>query len=51
MRSDDCGLAADWVEAVTFAWLARQTLNRQAVDSRDLTGARHPVIMGGVYYA
>lgn len=51
LRSDECGLSADWVEAVTFAWLAHQTLNRQAVDSRDLTGARHPVIMGGVYYA
>ena len=51
MRSDDCGLSADWVEAVTFAWLARQTLNRQATDSRELTGARHPVILGGVYYA
>jgi len=51
IRSDDCGLSADWVEAVTFGWLARQTLNRKAIDSRDLTGARHPVIMGGVYYA
>ncbi|OFE13800.1 anhydro-N-acetylmuramic acid kinase [Pseudohongiella acticola] len=50
LTSDDCGLSADWVEAVTFGWLAHQTLNRQQVDSRDLTGARHPVIMGGVYY-
>jgi anhydro-N-acetylmuramic acid kinase len=51
LGSDDCGLSADWVEAVTFGWLACQTLNRQAIDSRDLTGARHPVIMGGVYFA
>lgn len=50
LPSDDCGLSADWVEAVTFAWLAHRAINRQAVDSRDLTGASHPVIMGGVYY-
>lgn len=50
LSSDECGLSADWVEAVTFAWLAHRTLNRQAIDSRDLTGASHPVIMGGVYY-
>lgn len=50
MPSDDCGLSADWVEAVTFGWLAHRTLSRQTVDSRDLTGASHPVIMGGVYY-
>lgn len=51
VSSDDCGLFADWVEAVTFAWLAHKTLNRQPVDSCALTGASHPVIMGGVYYA
>ncbi|MEX0739570.1 MAG: anhydro-N-acetylmuramic acid kinase [Pseudohongiella sp.] len=51
LRSDDCGLAADWVEAVTFGWLAHRALRRQPVDSRDLTGARHPVIMGGIYFA
>ncbi|HDZ10274.1 anhydro-N-acetylmuramic acid kinase [Pseudohongiella sp.] len=49
--SDACGLSADWVEAVTFAWLAHRALNRQTVDSRDLTGASHPVILGGIYYA
>lgn len=50
MPSDNCGLSADWVEAVTFAWLAHRALSRQTVDSCDLTGASHPVIMGGVYY-
>lgn len=48
--SDDCGLSADWVEAVTFAWLAQCTLGKKAIDSRELTGASHPVILGGVYY-
>lgn len=49
--SDDCGLPADWVEAVTFAWMANRALQRQAIDSRNLTGASHPVIMGGVYFS
>lgn len=49
--SDAYGLAPDWVEAVTFAWLARKTLGRQKVNAETLTGARNPVILGGVYYA
>lgn len=51
LPSDACGLSADWVEAVTFAWLAERALSRQTIDSRDLTGASHPVILGGIYYA
>lgn len=43
-------LDPDWVEAATFAWLASQTLARQHFDSAVLTGARSPVILGGVYY-
>lgn len=49
--SDAYGLAPDWVEAATFAWLARKTLGRQRVNAKTLTGARNPVILGGVYYA
>lgn len=44
------GLDPDWVEAATFAWLASQTLARQAFESGVLTGAQSPVILGGVYY-
>lgn len=47
--SGDLGIAADWVEGMTFAWLARQRLNRQAVDCTRLTGATSPARLGGVY--
>jgi anhydro-N-acetylmuramic acid kinase len=44
------GIHGDCVEAVAFAWLAKKTLNREPVDFTPFTGARHPVIAGGVYY-
>lgn len=44
------GIDADHVEAIAFAWLAHKTMRREAVDFSPFTGARHPVIAGGVYY-
>jgi anhydro-N-acetylmuramic acid kinase len=51
VASNEHGLAPDWVEAVTFAWLANKTLLREKVKTQSLTGAKNPVILGGVYYA
>lgn len=45
------GIAPEWIEATAFAWLARQTWNRQSGNSCAVTGARKAVILGGVYYA
>lgn len=45
------GIAPEWIEATAFAWLARQTLNRGSGNLCAVTGARKPVILGGVYYA
>lgn len=45
----DYGIEPEWVEAVTFAWLAKQTLECRAVDLRSITGSRHPVVLGGIY--
>lgn len=45
------GIAPEWVEAAAFAWLARQTLNRQNGSICAVTGASQPSILGGVYYA
>ncbi len=45
------GLAPDWVEAAAFAWLAHQTLAGLAGNLPSVTGARHPVILGGIYKA
>jgi anhydro-N-acetylmuramic acid kinase len=49
--STELGIHADCVEAVAFAWMAKKTLHREAVDFSAFTGARHPVIAGGIYYS
>jgi len=43
------GLDPDYVEAVAFAWLARQTMNRQAGNLPTVTQAGSAVILGGIY--
>ena len=43
------GIDPDHVEAVAFAWLARQTLNRRPGNLCSVTGAKSPVILGGIY--
>lgn len=41
----------DFVEAVTFAWLAARTLSGQPGNLTHVTGARHPVVLGAIYPA
>jgi anhydro-N-acetylmuramic acid kinase len=45
----DFGLNPDQVEAVAFAWLARQTINGLPGNITDVTGANRPAILGGIY--
>ena len=45
------GVDADWVEALAFAWLARQTLLREPGNLPDVTGAQGPRILGAIYAA
>jgi anhydro-N-acetylmuramic acid kinase len=47
--TETLGLDPDWVEAVAFAWLAHQTLAGHAGNLPSVTGARHPVLLGGIY--
>ena len=47
--SDDFGIHPDWVEAIAFAWLARQTINKQPGNLPAVTGAKQPVVLGAVY--
>ncbi|MES1999688.1 MAG: anhydro-N-acetylmuramic acid kinase [Pseudomonadota bacterium] len=49
--SDDLGVDADWLEAHAFAWLARQTLLGLPGNVIEVTGARHPCILGAIYPA
>lgn len=43
------GVDPDWVEAMAFAWFAHQTTQAQTSNLADVTGASHPVILGGIY--
>lgn len=45
------GIHPDWVEAVAFAWLARQTMNRHPGNLPSVTGATQAAVLGGVYLA
>lgn len=45
------GIDPDWVEALAFAWLARRTLQGRPGNLPAVTGARHPVVLGGVFPA
>lgn len=49
--STEQGLDGDSVEAIAFAWLAKQAMERKTIDYTEITGASHPIIMGGVYYS
>ena len=43
------GLHPDHVEAMAFAWLARQTLNNLPGNLKEVTGALNAVVLGGIY--
>jgi anhydro-N-acetylmuramic acid kinase len=45
------GVDPDWVEAMTFAWLAMRTLNGITGNLASVTGAERDVILGGIYPA
>jgi anhydro-N-acetylmuramic acid kinase len=45
----DFGLHPDHVEAIAFAWLAKQTLNQKTGNLQAVTGAKQSVILGGIY--
>jgi anhydro-N-acetylmuramic acid kinase len=47
--TDELGIAAEWVEAAAFAWLARQTLARCPGNAPVVTGAAGPRILGAIY--
>ncbi len=45
------GVDPQWVEAMAFAWLARQTLHALPGNLPAVTGASEAVILGGIYPA
>ena len=49
--TESAGINPDYMEAIAFAWMASQTLQRKPIDTTSFTGARHPSVLGGIYYA
>ena len=47
--TQELGVAPDWVEAMAFAWLAKQTLAGKPGNIPVVTGACQPAILGGIY--
>jgi len=47
--SEDYGIDPDAMEAIGFAWLAQQTLAIKPGNLPSVTGAKHPVVLGGIY--
>lgn len=45
------GVDPDWVEAIAFAWLAKQTLKKKPGNIPAVTGASKPALLGGIYLA
>ncbi len=49
--TSELGIAPDWVEAGTFAWLASEAIKGRRFDNQRLTGARGNFFLGGIYKA
>ncbi len=49
--SDALGIAADWMEAAAFAWLAHCCLEGVPANRCAVTGARGPRVLGAIYPA
>ncbi len=47
--TNDLGIDVDWVEAVAFAWLAKQTLDNKPSNFPAVTGAKGLRVLGAVY--
>lgn len=43
------GIPPDWVEAMLFAWLAKQTLEGKSGNCPSVTGAKHAIPLGGIF--
>jgi anhydro-N-acetylmuramic acid kinase len=47
--SNEHGINPDWIEAIGFAWLGRETVAGRPGNAQAVTGARHQAILGGLY--
>ncbi|MCO7227308.1 anhydro-N-acetylmuramic acid kinase [Pleionea sp. CnH1-48] len=49
MSTDTLGVDGDFVEAMTFAWLAKKRLNNETGNVPSVTGAKRSVVLGSVF--
>ena len=49
--TDALGVAAEWLEALAFAWLALQALHGRPGNLPGVTGAKGPRVLGAIYPA
>lgn len=47
--TDSLGISPDAIEALLFAWLAKQRLQHHLIDTRSITGASQPVLLGNLF--
>jgi len=45
------GIDPDWLEAIAFAWFAKNTLAKQSSNLPSVTGATRSAVLGGIYYS
>ena len=50
LNTDQLGLDPDYVEAIAFAWLARQSMNWQTGNLPMVTQASSETLLGGIYF-
>jgi anhydro-N-acetylmuramic acid kinase len=49
--TEAAGIDPDWMEALAFAWLARQAIHQQTASIPAVTGARGARVLGAIYPA
>ncbi len=47
--TDILGVGVDWLEAIAFGWLAKQTLDKKTANLPEVTGAKGARILGAIY--
>lgn len=50
VSSNEFGIDPDWIEAMAFAWFAKQTIEKKPVDLSSVTGTKSANILGAIYY-
>jgi len=48
IASDSTGHPSDWIEALAFAWFAKNTLEGKASNVPDVTGANQYSVLGSI---